>query len=95
MKPESTRGARRLLPRRKRGTRPGGGLEPGDRRGTAASVDPDFDPVEFAEFLEADESPLPIDPAFRERLREQLWEIVRDRAVDRRPQSHSRPRRTP
>jgi len=56
-------------------------------------VDPDFDPVEFAEFLEADEGPLPIDPAFRERLREQLWQIVRDRAAERRPKP--RPRRTP
>jgi hypothetical protein len=93
VKPESTRGARKLLPRRKRGLRPDAGAEPADRSRKAASVDPDFDPVEFAEFLEADEGPLPIDPAFRERLREQLWELVRVRAADRRPQP--RPRRTP
>ena len=93
MKPESTRGARKLLPRRKRGIRPEEGPDPADRGRKVASPDPDFDPVEFAEFLEADEGPLPIDPAFRERLREQLWTIVRDRAAERRP--HPRPRRTP
>ena len=94
MKPESTRGARKLLPRRKRGFRPDAGAEPAGRgRSKADSIDPDFDPVEFAEFLEADEGPLPIDPAFRERLREQLWEIVRDRAAERR--THPRSRRTP
>jgi hypothetical protein len=92
VKPESTRGARKLLPRRKRGLHPDAGPEAGDR-GHKGSVDPDFDPVEFAEFLEADEGPLPIDPAFRERLREQLWTIVRDRAAERR--THPRPRRTP
>jgi hypothetical protein len=90
-RPETNRGARKLLPRRKRG-RPeaGAGADRGRPGGTA---DPDFDPVEFAEFLEADQSPLPIDPAFRERLREQLWQIVRDRAAER--QSKPRPRRTP
>jgi len=91
VKPETTRGARKLLPRRKRGRRAELATDGGGRRGGA--VDPDFDPVEFAEFLEADEGPLPIDPGFRERLREQLWEIVRDRAAERRPPS--RPRRTP
>lgn len=92
-KPETNRGARKLLPRRKRG-RPDIAAAPGDRgRQPGAGVDPDFDPVEFAEFLEADEGPLPIDPAFRERLREQLWQIVRDRAAERRPKP--RPRRTP
>jgi len=90
-KPETNRGTRKLLPRRKRG-RPELGAAPGARN-PGAGVDPDFDPVEFAEFLEADESPLPIDPAFRERLREQLWQIVRDRAAERRPKP--RPPRTP
>lgn len=37
-----------------------------------------FDPAEFAEFLEADDSPLPANPAFKERLRQQLWGMVRD-----------------
>lgn len=91
MKPESTRGARRLLPRRKRGTRRDAGPEPvGDGQCRAAALDPDFDPVEFAEFLEADDSPLPIDPAFRERLREQLWGLVRDRAAEERGQAPPR-----
>lgn len=80
MKPETTRGARKLLPRRKRNHRP---ESPDATRRLAVAVDPDFDPVEFAEFLEADEGPLPIDPGFRERLREQLWAIVRDRASQR------------
>jgi len=93
-KPETNRGTRKLLPRRKRSSRPESGGAPGDRgRQPNPGVDPDFDPVEFAEFLEADEGPLPIDPAFRERLREQLWQIVRDRAAERRPKP--RPRRTP
>ena len=37
-----------------------------------------FDPAEFAEFLEADDSPLPANPAFKERLRQQLWGMVRE-----------------
>jgi hypothetical protein len=91
VKPETTRGTRKLLPRRKRGRSadPTSG-EPG-RRSSASELDPDFDPVEFAEFLEADEGPIPPDPAFRERLREQLWQIVRERAAERR--SNARPRR--
>lgn len=90
MKPETSRGTRKLLPRRKRGHRHEVGAP--ERGRPSSGVDPSFDPVEFAEFLEADEGPLPIDPAFRERLREQLWQIVRDRAAERRSK---RPRRTP
>lgn len=95
MKPETTRGARKLLPRRKRGRAGAAPDGVGDRARRSATLDPDFDPVEFAEFLEADEGPFPIDPAFRERLREQLWQIVRDRAAEARTRGHSRPRRTP
>jgi len=40
-----------------------------------------FDPVEFAEFLEADDSSTPADPAFKERLRQRLWGLVRDNAT--------------
>lgn len=87
MKPETTRGARKLLPRRKRVQRPEG-PDPG------RSPDPDFDPVEFAEFLEADEGPLPIDPGFRERLREQLWELVRARNTGERARRRPPPRRS-
>lgn len=92
MKPESTRGTRRLLPRRKRGERRDTTPELGEAGREAGAGDPDFDPVEFAEFLEAEEGPLPIDPDFRERLREQLWALVRDRAAERR--GEARPRRT-
>jgi hypothetical protein len=42
----------------------------------------DFDPAEFAEFLEADDA-VPADPAFRERLRNELWGIVRSQAERR------------
>jgi len=77
VKPETARGLRRLLPRRRR-TKPtdGGGA------GARPSVlnDPGFDPAEFAEFLEAEEGPLPVDPAFKERLRQRLWTMVRDNA---------------
>ena len=46
----------------------------------------DFDPAEFAEFLEADDaSPVPVDPGFRERLRNQLWGMVREHADAVRP----------
>lgn len=76
MKPETTRGARRPLPRRKRSHR----VDATAKSRPQAGPDEDFDPVEFAEFLEADDGPLPIDPVFRERLREQLWGIVCDRA---------------
>lgn len=90
MKPETSKGTRRLLPRRKRGRRTE--EAPAAGRGRPKGLDPSFDPVEFAEFLEAEESPIPIDPAFRERLREQLWGIVRERAAERR--AKPRPRRT-
>ncbi len=88
MKPETTRGARRLLPRRKRTRRTDPAAKP---RPSEPPPDEDFDPVEFAEFLEADDGSLPIDPVFQERLREQLWGMVCDRA-DRKP-SKTHPRR--
>lgn len=88
MKPETTRGARRLVPRRRRSRgRPDAlamhgdatpDLHGGANRG-------DFDPAEFAEFLEADDSPLPVDPAFRERLRQALWGMVRSQAERKGP----------
>lgn len=76
MKPEITRGARRLLPRRKRTHR----VDPTARPRPTEPSDDDFDPVEFAEFLEADDGSVPIDPIFQERLREQLWGMVCERA---------------
>ncbi len=51
-------------------------------RASGRNLDPTdgFDPAEFAEFLEADDSPMPADAAFKERLRQQLWGMVRDNA---------------
>ena len=37
-----------------------------------------IDDLEILEFLAADLDPVPADPAFRERLAETLWEMVRD-----------------
>jgi hypothetical protein len=49
-----------------------------------------FDPAEFAEFLEADDSSMPADPAFKERLRHRLWGMVRDNANGTSPPSPPR-----
>lgn len=88
MKPETTRGARRLVPRRRRGRDRAEALglngEPtADAR--SAGEHTDFDPAEFAEFLEADDETMPADPTFRERLRNELWRLVRSQAEQRRP----------
>ena len=40
----------------------------------------EFSTEELLEFLEADQRPVDADPAFRERLREELWELVRRQA---------------
>ena len=37
----------------------------------------EFSTEELLEFLEADQRPLEADPEFRERLREELWALVR------------------
>ncbi|RIL06966.1 MAG: hypothetical protein DCC71_04830 [Proteobacteria bacterium] len=71
------------MPRRRRARArrpdPLGSTDPGaDSRWTAEFGE--FDPAEFAEFLDADDSPVPVDPAFRERLRQQLWGLVRERS---------------
>ncbi len=42
----------------------------------AAAMDDAADDAELLEFLAADLDPVPADPVFRERLREQLWEMV-------------------
>ena len=83
MKPETARGLRRLQPRRKRGKRPDAG---------GFRAEPGFDPSEFAEFLEADDAPIPVDPAFKERLRQRLWTMVRDQME---PERSPPPRRRP
>ena len=63
-----------------------GRLHPG---GEALGGKPGDDPMgdgpaeatleELEEFLEADRAPVQADPHFKERLRERLWEIVRQR----------------
>lgn len=109
MKPETARGIRRSVPRRRRArgrtevraeaaraelrvdlpdddaALDAGGLEGLDDEGCFGTELADFDPAEFAEFLEADDHPLPVDPGFRERLRNQLWGMVRERADASRP----------
>lgn len=42
-------------------------------------LDLDFDPDELRDFLEADVLDVPADPAFKERLRRKLWDLVRER----------------
>ena len=39
----------------------------------------EFDPDELREFLAADLMDVPIDPAFKRRLRSKLWNIVKFR----------------
>lgn len=112
MKPETARGIRRSVPRRRRArgrtevradaartevradaAEPGEASDLGDEVWSAELED--FDPAEFAEFLEADDTPLPVDPGFRERLRNQLWGMVRERADAARPRgigAETRPR---
>jgi hypothetical protein len=86
VKPETTRGARRLVPRRRRGRgrSDGVGLHGDAAPETRNGGDVDFDPAEFAEFLDADEAPIAADPAFRERLRQELWGMVRSQAERKR-----------
>lgn len=42
----------------------------------AAVLDAECEELELLEFLAADLDPVPVDPAFRERLREELWSMV-------------------
>lgn len=44
----------------------------------------EFSTEELLEFLEADQRPVEADPAFRERLRQELWELVRRQAQSKR-----------
>ena len=77
------------------------GTQPGGQRQRSAgwSLGPSdgFDPAEFADFLEADDSPMPVDPAFKERLRQRLWRMVRENADAKAPpgspRGGARPRR--
>lgn len=38
-------------------------------------------PQELLEFLEADTADVPVDPQFKERLRQQLWQMVQQQAL--------------
>ena len=49
--------------------------------------DEDVDELELLEFLAADLDPVPADPAFRRRLSDLLWDMVRDGRVTR-PRNH-------
>ena len=53
----------------------------------AVNADPDVDELELLEFLAADLDPVPADPAFRQRLSDLLWDMVRDGRVTR-PRNH-------
>jgi hypothetical protein len=48
----------------------------------------DFSIDELREFLEADLVDVPVDPEFKKRLREQLWELVQSRARRGGPGTH-------
>jgi hypothetical protein len=44
----------------------------------------DFTIEELREFLQADSMEVPVDPAFKERLRRKLWELVQEQIRNRR-----------
>jgi|GEM_PF-1700777 len=73
-----------MKPRREEdGGRPEAGGEDEAGRGMAVidEIAAEFSTEELLEFLEADQRPVDADPAFRERLREELWELVRRQAA--------------
>lgn len=45
----------------------------------AHEIGKEFSTEELKEFLEGDTLPVQADPAFRERLRRELWALVQDR----------------
>jgi hypothetical protein len=45
----------------------------------AQEIAKEFSTEELKEFLEADRLPAQADPAFRERLRRELWQLVQER----------------
>jgi len=47
-----------------------------------AELNVEFSDDELQEFLEGDQLEVSADPAFKERLRRKLWEIVRGRMAD-------------
>ena len=53
----------------------------GDGGAGAGVLDIAADRRELIDFLASDVDPVPADPAFRERLREELWELVLEEGV--------------
>ena len=79
---EHRRAAREVPPEENRASASTTGSDP--CRETSVETGEDGDFASFTEFLAADESPLPIDPAFADELREKLWELVQRGAARRR-----------
>ena len=44
----------------------------------------DFTIEELREFLQGDSSDVPVDPAFKERLRQKLWDLLQEQVRKRR-----------
>ena len=59
---------------------PGQGSGTSAQAGEAVLDDPSPD-AELMDFLAADLDPVPADPAFRERLRDELWEMIVEEGV--------------
>ena len=59
---------------------PGRGSGASAQAGEAVLEDAALD-AELMDFLEADLDPVPADPAFRERLRDELWEMIVEEGV--------------
>lgn len=78
MKPPRNRESKRPDPRRKEA----GTLPPPDEETREEEMP--FDPAELADFLEADDSPVPVDPSFKMRLRNRLWKLFQLQAAGRR-----------
>jgi len=66
-----------------------GGALTRDLAGTifADEATQEIDEVELLEFLAADHDPVPVDPAFREQLRDRLWALIQEGAITR-PKDH-------
>ena len=77
---------RRLFPPRRSGDR--GARGSGGQRGVQ-EVSPEFTTEELEDFLRADHLPVQADPDFKERLREELWDMVQAQSTpDRRDGSN-------
>ena len=86
MRPTPWTGLRRLIPRRRRPVRK---REVRQEPEVLDEIAAEFTTEELQEFLEADRIDVRADPAFKERLRDKLWEIVRTRA-ERDPNDRNR-----